>query len=325
MPFFLSRPFFLRRGGRGRGEQQQVVRRATGSDAPTDAPPPSPSLYVDLRVISPGAASPLGPSKAESDGAVGVNFALWSSSASRVSLCLLDPKTRRPAREIPLSRTDSDGNVWAATVVGLPLKGVGYAYKVDGPPPPNTRSRWSPEALLLDPYAPLVDSRSHFGVREAREAFVPLVGSSFVGTFDFEARDFDWGESFFRFFFPLILVFDSTHFPFLSRFRLGFFPSIDQPPGDDANAKHAKTPPGKHVIYEVGVRPFTAAGGFPSRGKGGRDDDDPLRGTFAGLAARAPYLASLGVTAVELLPIFEYDELEFRCGLQFCFARSFFF
>jgi hypothetical protein len=62
------------------------------------------------------------------------------------------------------------------------------------------------------------------------------------------------------------------------------------------------------VIYEVGVRPFTAAGGFDKKG-----DSEALRGTFAGLAARAPYLASLGVTAVELLPIFEYDELEFRC------------
>ena len=62
------------------------------------------------------------------------------------------------------------------------------------------------------------------------------------------------------------------------------------------------------MIYEVGVRPFTAAGGFDKKG-----DSEALRGTFAGLAARAPYLASLGVTAVELLPIFEYDELEFRC------------
>jgi pullulanase/glycogen debranching enzyme len=27
---------------------------------------------------------------------------------------------------------------------------------------------------------------------------------------------------------------------------------------------------------------------------------------------QAPYLASLGVNAVELLPVFEWDELEFR-------------
>jgi hypothetical protein len=94
-------------------------------------------------------------------------------------------------------------------------------------------------------------------------------------------------------------------------FRPRFFPSSTTrhlESGDDANAKSTETPPGKHVIYEVGVRPFTAAGGFDKKG-----DSEALRGTFAGLAARAPYLASLGVTAVELLPIFEYDELEFRC------------
>ena len=77
------------------------------------------------------------------------------------------------------------------------------------------------------------------------------------------------------------------------------------------------------MIYEVGVRPFTAAGGFDKKG-----DSEALRGTFAGLAARAPYLASLGVTAVELLPIFEYDELEFRCvrsSLSLSLSLFFFF
>ena len=226
MPFFLGRPFFRRGrgGGRGGGQQQHVLPRATGEDAPSSSsssppppppprpPPPPPStLYANLQIIAPGAASPLGPSKTDSGG--GVNFALWSSSASRVSLCLLDPRTRKPAREIPLARTEADGNVWAVTVLGLPLKGVGYAYKVDGPQPANTRNRWSPETLLLDPYAPLVDSRSRFGVRDAREAFVPLVGSSFVGTFDFEARDFDWGEFFCFHFPPLFFEFSTNSFP----------------------------------------------------------------------------------------------------------------
>ncbi|GIL56414.1 hypothetical protein Vafri_11724 [Volvox africanus] len=58
------------------------------------------------------------------------------------------------------------------------------------------------------------------------------------------------------------------------------------------------------VIYEVPVRCFTAdaSSGLPQQ----------QRGTFAGLAAKAPYLASLGINAVELLPVFEWDELEFR-------------
>ena len=207
MPFsFGRRPFsFGKRGGGGH------LPRASSSSPSPSAPEPPPSsrpsnLYADLESTTPGAASPLGPSKT-SDGQ-GVNFALWSSAASTVALCLLDPRTRQPAREIPLERTKEDPNVWAVTVTkGMPLKGVGYAYKVDGggkTSPSNSsseKSRWSPGTLLLDPRAPLVDSRSRFGVRDAREAFVPLVGSSFVGTFDFESEGFDWGTEFFFFFF----------------------------------------------------------------------------------------------------------------------------
>lgn len=58
------------------------------------------------------------------------------------------------------------------------------------------------------------------------------------------------------------------------------------------------------VIYEVPVRSFTAAesSGLP----------EGQRGTFLGLAAKADHLIDLGINAVELLPVFEYDELEFQ-------------
>ncbi|HTW28284.1 MAG TPA: isoamylase [Acetobacteraceae bacterium] len=53
------------------------------------------------------------------------------------------------------------------------------------------------------------------------------------------------------------------------------------------------------VIYELHVRGFTRranSGVAPER-----------RGTFAGLQDKIPYLRALGVTAVELLPVFQYD------------------
>jgi glycogen operon protein len=53
------------------------------------------------------------------------------------------------------------------------------------------------------------------------------------------------------------------------------------------------------VIYELHVRGFTR---HPSSGVGG-----DTRGTYAGLVLKIPYLKDLGVTAVELLPVFQFD------------------
>jgi isoamylase len=53
------------------------------------------------------------------------------------------------------------------------------------------------------------------------------------------------------------------------------------------------------VIYELHVRGFTQ---HPSSGVAA-----PKRGTYAGLIEKIPYLVDLGVTAVELLPIFQFD------------------
>jgi glycogen operon protein len=53
------------------------------------------------------------------------------------------------------------------------------------------------------------------------------------------------------------------------------------------------------VIYEAHVRGFTA---HPSSGVASE-----RRGTFAGFIERIPYLVDLGVTAIELLPVFAFD------------------
>ncbi len=52
------------------------------------------------------------------------------------------------------------------------------------------------------------------------------------------------------------------------------------------------------IVYELHVRGFTC---HPSSGVS-------KPGTFAGLAEKIPYLKALGVTAVELLPVHEFDE-----------------
>jgi len=53
------------------------------------------------------------------------------------------------------------------------------------------------------------------------------------------------------------------------------------------------------VIYELHV------GGFTKNPNSGVRDD--ARGTFAGVVEKIPYLKDLGVTVVELMPVFQYD------------------
>ena len=56
------------------------------------------------------------------------------------------------------------------------------------------------------------------------------------------------------------------------------------------------------VIYELHVRGFTR---HPSSGVAAHK-----RGTYAGLIEKIPYLKDLGVTALELLPVFQYDPFD---------------
>jgi isoamylase len=65
--------------------------------------------------------------------------------------------------------------------------------------------------------------------------------------------------------------------------------------GDDPRPVHTSDT----VIYEMHVR------GFTKRANSGVAAEK--RGTYAGLAEKIPYLKELGVTAVELLPVFQQD------------------
>jgi glycogen operon protein len=61
------------------------------------------------------------------------------------------------------------------------------------------------------------------------------------------------------------------------------------------------------IIYEMHVGGFTR---HHSSGVAAKE-----RGTYAGLIQKIPYLQDLGVTAVELLPVFQFDEQEAFAGL----------
>ena len=60
-----------------------------------------------------------------------------------------------------------------------------------------------------------------------------------------------------------------------------------------------KRPSARTIVYEMHVRGFTR---HPSSGVA-----ENRRGTYAGLIEKIPYLQQLGITAVELLPVFQFD------------------
>src|SRR5262249_1186014 len=71
--------------------------------------------------------------------------------------------------------------------------------------------------------------------------------------------------------------------------------------------KPLRRPSARSIIYEIYVRGFTA---HPRSGV-----NEKTRGTYAGLIEKIPYLQDLGITAVELLPVFQFDAQDCPPGL----------
>jgi len=141
--------------------------------------------------------------------------------------------------------------------------GTIYGYRVHGPYEPDAGHRFNPNKLLLDPYAKQLVGQL---------AWNPALFGYQLET----ANDLTFDER------------DSA--PFMLKGRV-----ID-PAFTWGRERRPQTSWEKTVIYETHVRGFTIRHpGVPQ----------PLRGTYAGLASRdvVEYIASLGVTAVELLPV----------------------
>jgi glycogen operon protein len=72
------------------------------------------------------------------------------------------------------------------------------------------------------------------------------------------------------------------------------------------NDDHPRTPWSKTVIYEMHVAGFTKN---PNSAVAAEK-----RGTYAGVIEKIPYLVDLGITAVELLPVFHFDVFDAPLG-----------
>ena len=145
---------------------------------------------MSTQKLSPGQNWPLGATCRDG----GVNFAVFSSGATRVTLCVFDESGQETARH-PLCGPDN--HVWHGF---LPDAGPGliYGYRVDGPYEPVHGLRYNPSRLLLDPYARRLHGQfqwhqSHLDRPDTMlEDNAPYMPKAVVT--GGEADAFDWGD-----------------------------------------------------------------------------------------------------------------------------------
>jgi isoamylase len=119
------------------------------ADASTQ--PARASIVSSLMSVKEGLPYPRG---ATWDGR-GVNFAVFSASATRVEVCLFDAAGKKETARIELPEYRDE--VWHGYIPDI-RPGTVYGLRVHGPYQPSDGLRFNPNKLLLDPYA-----RAHIG------------------------------------------------------------------------------------------------------------------------------------------------------------------
>ncbi len=89
----------------------------------------------------------------------GVNFAVASTVAQEVTLCLFDAST---GAESQVKLEHYDAGVWHGFVPGI-AAGQAYGYRVNGPFDPGRGLRCNPSKLLIDPYARAIAGSVTYG------------------------------------------------------------------------------------------------------------------------------------------------------------------
>lgn len=258
---------------------------STRVETPSGQPASAAGLYTEP--LAGSAASP--PGARWSSPHRGCHFSLPSTSASAVSLVLFTPEDLAKGQttaEIPLDPTAGNrtGDVWHVLVPSL-APGLLYAWRVTGADesllvgeragPYVDRS--DPRAPVLDPWATAVASRARWG--EAH----PAPGAGRPG----ERESLHLAPTWPQHASPVPAPIAARDTALAD--ALGGLPQFDWE-GD----RPLGLPAREVSIYELHLRGFTAdpSSGLPA----------PLRGTWAGAAARLDHVAALGFTAVELLP-----------------------
>eukprot|EP00775_Hariotina_reticulata_P003086 gene3086-3365_t len=207
-----------------------------------------------------------------------INFALQTAGAKGVKLCLFteaDLANGKATYEITLDpMTNKTGDIWH---IALPScdQNLLYGYRVSGPSQDKDNS---PAAAghKFDDTQVIIDPYAKAILSRRRYG---ELGPSHL---DYED--------------PEVLGLAET-WPQAA----AFLPKPQDEEFDWEGDRPLEIPLEDLVIYEMHVRGFTA---HPSAGV-------QAPGTYLGLIEKLDYLKSLGVNAIELLPVFEFNELEY--------------
>jgi len=198
----------------------------------------------------------------------GCNFAIWSNGADAVELCLFN-EVNGAMVETRFALSHRNGPIWHGYLAGV-RPGQRYGYRVYGPWDPKRGLRFNPHKLLVDPYAHLLDGELTY----CDEIYGHEVDSA-NGSEDLFKQDLrdSAGKV------PYSVV--TAHHP-----------------------RHIEHRPltswARTLIYEAHVQGLTAAN---------PDIPEHERGTYAALGhpSTIAHLKSMGITALELLPIHHFE------------------
>lgn len=201
-----------------------------------------------------------------------VHFGVYAPDADKVTLLLYDQADDRvAAASVPMHRT---GSAWRVKIKGIGIApGLPYLYQVEGPVGVSVEDQhgplFNPHLPVNDPYAYLT-GEVNYAAFFASTPFADIAAPVYAGG----------GKS---------VVYDHAA---------------------DPPANHVQIAPEDLVLYELHVQDYTAQI---------QSLDPTRRGTYlglsesglttpGGLAAGLDHLVELGVNAVELMPVMEYDE-----------------
>lgn len=199
-------------------------------------------------------------------GGKGVNFALYAESAEGVELCLFNNINDEEVEAVKFRLKERSHQVWHIYIPDI-KPGQLYGYRVYGSYDPSNGYRFNPHKLLIDPYA------------KAIAGTVQWHDSLFGYEIGNPQEDLS------------LSAVDSA--PFVPK------SVVVDPNFDWEGVQPPKIPYNLSIIYEVHVKGFT---------KLHPEIPENIRGTYAALAhpVTINYLKSLGVTAIELMPVHHF-------------------